>query len=132
MQKTILVIDDDESITEVVRMVLEGEGYRVQTHFDGDYFLDFKGDLPDLILLDVLLLGKDGRDICKHLKSDARTAHIPVIMLSAHSDASSVADVGGADGFLEKPFDLDVLLETVMTHLSSGRTQPPLGEEALG
>src|SRR6266498_2492656 len=118
MNQKILVVDDDEGILEVVQIVLEGEGYQVQTSQSSECFQNF-GDLPDLILLDVLLSGEDGREICKQLKSDEKTVHIPVIMLSAHSDASRVADTSGADDFLEKPFDVDVLIEVVEKHLAS-------------
>ncbi len=119
MGKKILVVDDDEGIVEVVQIVLEGEGYQVHTSMDGERLKHLGQDEPDLILLDVLLSGIDGRDICKSLKSNEATRHIPVIMLSAHSDASKVADSGGADDFLEKPFDVDVLIDIVAKHLSS-------------
>ncbi len=119
MGKKILVVDDDEGIVEVVQIVLEGEGYQVHTSMDGENLNHINHDAPDLILLDVLLAGIDGRDICKSLKSNEATRHIPVIMLSAHSDASKVADTGGADDFLEKPFDVDVLIDIVAKHLSS-------------
>ncbi|GAC1368720.1 MAG: hypothetical protein NVS2B12_28960 [Ktedonobacteraceae bacterium] len=119
MGKKILVVDDDEGIVEVVQIVLEGEGYQVQTSMDGENLNHLTSDMPDLILLDVLLAGVDGRDICRSLKSNPATQHIPVIMLSAHSDASRVADMSGADGFLEKPFDVDVLIDVVAKHLSS-------------
>jgi CheY-like chemotaxis protein len=117
----ILVVDDDEGIVEVIQIVLEGEGYLVRTATNGDGLHDLTNNLPDLILLDVLLSGDDGRDICKSLKSNAATKHIPVIMLSAHSDASKVADAGGADDFLEKPFDVDNLIDIVAKHLTSSQ-----------
>lgn len=117
--KKILVIDDDESIIEVIQLVLEGEGYCVQASMDSNLLPLFKKEKPDLILLDVLLSGADGRDICKQLKSNPKTAHIPVIMLSAHSDVDQVADDGGADDFLEKPFDVDALIAIVEKHLVS-------------
>ncbi len=116
MQKHILVVDDEESILEVVQIVLEGEGYVVQTSMNSS-FLQNITTLPDLILLDVLLSGEDGREICKKIKADSRLKRIPVIMLSAHSEASKVADTSGADAFLEKPFDVDVLIETVQRYL---------------
>lgn len=115
----ILVVDDDEGIVEVVQIVLEGEGYEVRTGTNRACLQNLDVSPPDLILLDVLLSGDDGRAICRTLKSDPLTQHIPVIMLSAHSDASKVADDGGADDFLEKPFDVDVLIEMVAKHLSS-------------
>lgn len=120
MSQRILVVDDEESILEVVQIVLESEGYRVQTSRNSSFLQDFQQatTLPDAILLDVLLSGEDGREICRKIKADARLQHIPVIMLSAHSDASKVADTSGADAFLEKPFDVDALVAIVQKHLS--------------
>ncbi len=118
----ILVVDDDEGIVEVIQIVLEGEGYTVRTATNGDCLQDLADNLPNLILLDVLLSGDDGRDICKSLKRNEATRHVPVIMLSAHSDASKVADAGGADDFLEKPFDVDRLIEIVAQHLARSST----------
>ena len=121
MAKLILVVDDDESILEVVQIVLESEGYDVQTATNSAFLQQLASQpvLPDLILLDVLLSGEDGRDISQQLKANPQLQHIPVIMLSAHSEASKMADIGGADAFLEKPFDVDVLLDTVQRYISS-------------
>ena len=120
MAKRILVVDDDESILEVVQIVLESEGYEVQTATNSAFLQQLASQpvLPDLILLDVLLSGEDGRDISQQLKANPQLQHIPVIMLSAHSEASKMADIGGADAFLEKPFDVDVLLDTVQRYIS--------------
>jgi DNA-binding response OmpR family regulator len=122
MTQKILAVDDDESILEVIQLVLEGEGYLVQASLNGECFQNIAGDLPNLILLDVLLSGEDGREICKRLKSDATTARVPIIMLSAHSDTSKIADTSGADDYLEKPFDVDVLIEIVEKHLASAQS----------
>jgi CheY-like chemotaxis protein len=119
MQQKILVVDDDESILEVIQIVLESEGYQIQTCQNSQCFQYLTGSLPDLILLDILLSGEDGYELCKQLKHDQTTAHIPIIMLSALSDVNELADVSGADAFLEKPFDIDVLIETVARHLLS-------------
>jgi len=121
MSKLILVVDDDESILEVVQIVLESEGYAVQTAMNSAFLQQLASQpmLPDLILLDVLLSGEDGREISQQLKANARLQHIPVVMLSAHSDASKMANAGGADAFLEKPFDVDVLLDMVQQYLSN-------------
>ncbi len=118
MSPSILVIDDEESILEVVQIVLEGEGYTVQTSMDSSV-LQHLTTLPHLILLDVLLAGEDGREVCKRIKANSRLQHIPVIMLSAHSDANKVVDTCGADAFLEKPFDVDVLINVVQQYLQA-------------
>jgi len=121
MQQKILVVDDDESILEVIQIVLEGEGYKIQTSLNSRCFQYITSCLPDLILLDVLLSGEDGRELCRQLKRNQATAHIPVVILSAHTDADKLVEVSGADGFLEKPFDVDALIETVEKHLVSVR-----------
>lgn len=117
--KTILVVDDDEGIVEVVQIVLESEGYAVKTSMNGTIFqyFDYPDSSPDLVLLDVLLSGEDGRVICQRLKSNEKTKHIPIIMLSAHSEVSRLASTTSADDFLEKPFDVDVLIEMVQKYL---------------
>jgi len=117
MKKKIMVIDDDESILEVMHIVLEDEGYEVETSVNVQPLQRVNGNLPDLILLDVLLSGEDGIEVCKRLKSQEKTKDIPVILLSAHSSASKTAQDCGADAFLDKPFDLDVLVEMVKEHL---------------
>jgi DNA-binding response OmpR family regulator len=75
------------------------------------------GGLPDLILLDVLLSGKDGRDIVKYLKQHEETKRIPVIIFSAHPGAEQTALEAGADDFMAKPFEIDDLLARVGQYL---------------
>lgn len=113
IDKTILVADDDFAILHSVRMLLEDEGYHVITT-DGDKTAqEVKEHLPDLILLDIWMSGTDGRDICKHLKSQARTKHIPIIMISARQDTEKIAKESGADDFVAKPFDIFNLLKKI-------------------
>ena len=112
--KKILVVDDEPDILEFLWVILEEEGYTVATTDKGEYVEKLhNGGLPDLILLDVLLSGKDGREIVKQLKSQEDTKHIPVIMFSAHPSAEATARACGADDFLAKPFDIDELLTKV-------------------
>lgn len=113
--KQIVVVDDDPDILDAIQFVLEDAGYNVQTSQKGEYAenLSAQSKLPDLLILDVLLSGKDGRKICQHLKSNKATKRLPILMMSAHpSVQKTVADVG-ADGFLPKPFDINALLEKV-------------------
>ena len=113
-QKKILVVDDEPDILEFLQIIFEEAGYLVATTEKGDYLDKFKSNpLPDLVLLDMLLSGKDGREIVKQLKSQAKTRHIPVIMFSAHPSAQKTALAAGADDFVEKPFDIDTLLDKV-------------------
>ncbi len=122
MSQRILVVDDEESILEVVQIVLEGEGYQVQTSMDSSFLHTISSPLPDVILLDVLLSGEDGREISRRIKANTQLQHIPVIMLSAHADANKVADMGGADAFLEKPFDVDALIAIVQKYATAAQT----------
>ncbi len=117
MKKKIWIVDDDEGILEAAQIILQAEGYEVKSFVNGRCFYDLTGDLPDLIILDVLLSGEDGRDICSQLKNQKETRHIPIIMTSAHSSAGRITNVYGADAFLAKPFDIDVLLDTIEKHL---------------
>jgi DNA-binding response OmpR family regulator len=119
-QPSILVVDDDPDILDALALLLEEEGYRVQTSEKGDYaesLRDGAGGLPDLIVLDVLLSGKDGRAICRKLKTQAETQGIPIVMISAHPDAERSVKEVGADAFVSKPFAIDALLTTIETLL---------------
>jgi len=113
--KKILVVDDESDILEFLQIILEEEGYDVLTSDKGEFLEQLhNGGLPNLILVDVLLSGKDGREIVKHLKSQDETKHIPVIMFSAHPSAEETAKQAGAEDFLAKPFDVDVLLTKIV------------------
>jgi CheY-like chemotaxis protein len=115
-QKKILVVDDEPDILEFLQIIFEDAGFLVVTTDKGEYLEKLNhGALPDVVLLDMLLSGKDGRDIVKYLKSHEKTKHIPVIMFSAHPGAEKTALAAGADDFVEKPFDIDTLLNKI-TH----------------
>ena len=117
-KKKLLVVDDEEDILEFLKVILEDEGYTVVTTDKDDYLEKLQDDtLPDLILLDLLLSGKDGREIVKYLKTNEKTNHIPVIMLSAHPRARETTKQAGADDFVAKPFEIDLLLNKVAQHL---------------
>lgn len=117
--KQILVVDDDPDILEAIQFMLEDAGYEVTTSVKGEYaenLRDTNGGLPDVIVLDVLLSGKDGRLICQKLKSQQETKHIPIIMISAHPNAKQSVAAVGADDFVAKPFDMDDLLAKIAKH----------------
>jgi DNA-binding response OmpR family regulator len=112
----ILVVDDDPDILDALQFLLEFAGYEVKTTEEGEYvesLRDTNDGLPDVIILDVLLSGKDGRLICQKLKSQEETKHIPIIMISAHPNARQSVAAVGADEFVAKPFDVDELLAKV-------------------
>ncbi len=117
--KRILVVDDDLDILDSLQFLLEFAGYEVKTTEKGEYaenLRDTNGGLPDLIILDVLLSGKDGRLICQKLKNQEETKHIPIIMISAHPSAKQSVSIVGADDFIAKPFDADELLAKVANY----------------
>lgn len=115
-KKRVLLIDDDEGIIEAVRAILEYAGYEVVDLSTDNHLIKTVADLkPQIILLDLLLSGKDGRQIAQELKKDAQTKQIPIIMLSAHPTAEAASKEGGADGFLAKPFDMNELLQKIET-----------------
>ena len=113
--KKILVVDDDPDILDAIQFVLEDAGYNVKTTQKGEYAenLHKLDSLPHLIILDVLLSGKDGRTICQKLKSQTKTKDVPIIMISAHPSAQQTVKAVGADDFLSKPFDINMLLKKV-------------------
>ena len=118
MKRKILVVDDDIDILDSIRDILEMENYIVSTITKGDNIIDIiKSFEPKLILLDLLLSGKDGSDICKNVKSKADMKEIPIIIMSAHPSAKKKASDACADDFLAKPFELDDLLNILNKHL---------------
>ena len=115
----ILVVDDDIDILSVMEILLSMKGFDVEVTSKGENtFPKIKSFKPDLILLDVLISGHDGRVICKQLKSNESTSHIPVIMFSAHPGAAATISEYGADDFIAKPFDVNNLMKKVNTQLS--------------
>src|SRR5437899_11297783 len=117
-QKKILVVDDEVDILAFLQDLLEQEGYIIVTTDKAEYVERLHNDgLPDLILLDVLLSGKDGREIVKHLKRQEETKHIPIIMFSAHPSAERTAAEAGAEDFIAKPFDIDFLLKKIERYI---------------
>ncbi len=115
-QKTILVVDDNKGILDVMRVILEHSGYIATTTNDGRYLIHMKQPLPDLIFLDIMLSGTDGRELCKLLKADEKTKHMPVLILSANNDIAEISKNCGADGYLSKPFDMKHMLDLVELH----------------
>lgn len=110
----VMVIDDEESILDAITLVLEDFGHSVHTIFKGDdaqrKIRQFK---PDIIFLDILMSGKDGRDICKKIKEDSQIKNIPIVIISAHPSAHKGAMACGANDFLPKPFETKELLEKI-------------------
>ena len=109
----VLVIDDDVNILEAISFMLEIADYNVITDTGDNIHHKIISKRPHVILLDVLLSGKDGRTVCRELKSTKDLQNIPLILISAHVDVKASAKACGADDYLEKPFDMDLLLEKI-------------------
>ena len=115
--KRIVFVEDDPSIQDVTKIILEKEGFQVTVYNNGSGLLTNSYEPPDLYILDKRLSGVDGLDICKFLKSQPATATIPVVMLSASPDIFRQAKEAGADGALEKPFTMKELKAIVLQFL---------------
>jgi CheY-like chemotaxis protein len=118
-QKTILIADDNADILDMLTLFLEDCGYQVQAATDAASLFAFPHGLPDLLLLDIWLAGRNGGEICRQLKSQQETCHLPILLVSANRETEAIAREAGADSFVLKPFDLDALLEAVEHYLSS-------------
>ena len=118
--KKILLIDDDPDVITVLQLLLKKKGYEVATASrEEEAYNQVKLFEPDLIVLDVLLSGVDGRTICKKLKNTSASKHIPIIMFSAHPGAQKNMQDFGADDFISKPFESNKLLERIEAQLSN-------------
>jgi two-component system phosphate regulon response regulator PhoB len=128
----ILVVDDEEDILELVGYNLRREGYRVQCVASGEEALEsVRAKQPDLVLLDLMLPGKDGLAVCRTLKADPATKQVAIVMLTAKGEeADIVAGLElGADDYVTKPFSPRVLLARVRAVLRR-KSAPPVDEEA--
>jgi DNA-binding response OmpR family regulator len=107
MQPTILVYEDDDSILEVLQLILEDEGYNViaENHCDNlDQITQVK---PQLILIDLWIPELGGEEVCKQVKNNADLKHIPVMFISASNETETIANRVKADAFIHKPFDIN-------------------------
>ena len=124
MNERILVIDDDPTILNLIQELLCEEGYNVRTSTSSTLLLQhIQRSQPDLILVDILLEGDEGRILCRQLKANALTKHIPVILISAYIPWHEALSESCADDFLPKPFTQEKLLEMIRKHLHQ-RGQP--------
>jgi DNA-binding response OmpR family regulator len=124
-RKKVLIVDDEKDIVDLVAYNLARNGYDTITASDGNDALDSASkNIPDLIILDLMLPGIDGMEVARRLKSDARTASIPIVMLTAKGEETDVV-VGltlGADDYVTKPFSMKVLLARVASVLRRAET----------
>jgi DNA-binding response OmpR family regulator len=124
----ILVVDDEIYIVHILDFSLGMEGYEVLTALDGEQALErLKSDKPDLVVLDIMMPKLDGYEVCRAIKSDPDTRHIPVILLSAKGrnvDQKMGFDVG-ADDYITKPFSPRKLVERINSLLGQAVSERP-------
>lgn len=124
-RQKILLVEDEKNIAKVVTYNLEREGYQVATARDGEEGLaKARKELPDLVVLDLMLPKLDGLDLCRQLKTDPKTARIPIIMLTAKTqEADRVVGLEmGADDYVAKPFSVRELAARVKAVLRRGQS----------
>ncbi|GAA4323668.1 hypothetical protein GCM10023115_52530 [Pontixanthobacter gangjinensis] len=110
----ILIVDDDQTIGLMLKDILEFSGHEVVASMEPKKTKENIGKHGvELILLDKLISGVDGTDVCKSLKEDEAYSHIPVIMMSALHNVGDICKEAGAVDFLAKPFDMDALLQKI-------------------
>jgi len=131
MKEKILIVEDEKDIIKMLEYNLKKEGYRVNYARDGEDAIDLAvREHPDLILLDLMLPGMDGLEVCKALKKESKTAYIPIIMLTAKSQESDKV-VGlelGADDYITKPFSLRELIARIKAVLRRATEKEKLPE----
>ena len=128
----ILVVDDEDSIRELLEYNLTDVGYVVETASTGEQALEMcEQNVPDLILLDIMLPGIDGLTVCKELRAKSDTARVPIIMLTARREESDKVWglETGADDYITKPFGVRELVARVMAMLRRMRNDPNEGED---
>lgn len=119
----ILVVDDDPDISMMLKLMLEYKGYAVQTAERAeDAYAILHQHSIDLIIMDMLLSGANGTDICAVLKQNETTRSVPVMMISAHPNAREICLQAGADDFVSKPFDMQDILSRI-SHLIQKRSK---------
>jgi DNA-binding response OmpR family regulator len=115
--RTILILDDDQDILEVTKLILEMKGYKVETR---DSVVDVVGLVdetnPDIILCDLMIPEIGGKEMIKSLKKTEQTKGIPTLVFSANSEIENISKNIGADGYLKKPFDIEKLELTIESY----------------
>lgn len=115
-KKTILVVDDEENLVELLKFRLEANGYNVETASDGEEGLGKMQKLrPDLVVLDVMMPKMHGYEVCRLAKASEKTRDIPIVVLTARSQQKDMDDAlnCGADSYVSKPFEPAVLLKII-------------------
>ncbi|MDX9707966.1 MAG: response regulator [Trichloromonas sp.] len=120
-KKKILIVEDEESLLKLESILLISKGFEVKGVSNGRAALEAVAeDKPDLVLLDIMLPEIDGFEVCRQLKSDPATRHIPVIMLTAKKSREDMVrgEKVGADWYITKPFKSAMVIETIQRFLA--------------
>ena len=118
--KKILIVDDEADIIEILQFVLESEGYKCYTAFDGEEGLKLAREIhPDLIILDVMMPKINGYKISRLLKYDNKYKDIPILMITARSQEEDkiIGEETGADEYITKPFEFGDIIEAINRYL---------------
>ncbi len=116
--RKILVVDDNQDILIALQELLKFYGFEVFVTDSGEQVYNMiDAHDPDLLVLDVMLSGIDGTEICRSLKTNDNYRSLPIIMISAHPNAQHMVTVAGANDFVAKPFDVGYLIEKIKKHL---------------
>jgi DNA-binding response OmpR family regulator len=114
MKKRLLILDDDKDILDVMCRIFKDEGYEVKTIENADNILnDIANYRPDIILLDYILNGINGGEICHQIKENEATCTIPILIITAYSKVINSLGDYGCDGFVSKPFEITELVQQV-------------------
>lgn len=124
--KRILLAEDDADIRYILIQVLKDAGYEVEALSTGNTIVDSKSDWPDLFILDKSLPVIDGLALCKFLRINKATQHIPIIMMSCYHKIKDKAHQVGVNAFIEKPFNIQAFLDAVESHINLKRDQRQL------
>jgi len=130
--REILVVEDEKDIQELVRYNLAKEGYTVRCMTTGEEVLHaIRDSVPDLVILDLMLPGISGLDVCRSIKSDPTTCQIPVVMLTAKGEEADIVSglELGADDYVTKPFSPRVLLARIRVVLRRAEAVTPPSDE---
>ena len=131
-QATILIVDDTPANLRLLSSILGHAGYQVRPARNGQIALSSaQSDPPDLILLDIMMPGMDGYEVCRHLKADPQTEHIPIIFISALDDVQGKVksfELGAVD-YITKPFQSEEILARVNSHVTIHKLQSNLREQ---
>lgn len=132
MTSRILVVDDDTALAEMIGIVLRTEGFDPVFCEDGSNALDiFRASKPDLVLLDLMLPGLDGIEVCSRIRAESGT---PILMLTAKSDTADIVKglESGADDYMVKPFNPKELVARIRTRLRPAPPAPPAEQLQVG